>query len=239
MTKEIISIYIIYYDDPVKCYIGQSIHTITRFKKHAQMLLSGKHHSYKLQEEYNNRQNLPTMEVLEECNSAELNDLEIFYIVEFDSIYSGFNILSGGKVPIGHSSSRSKYSQEELIDIFMLLSDDSLTNKDISEITGQSIRLVETLAYGKRHIWLNESYPEIREKIDKIISSKLRSSLCNDYNARTGVVYTVISPTGVEYSFSNISRFSVEHNLNRSHLNQVILGKEMQHKGWRKGASDV
>lgn len=239
MAKETVSIYIIYYDDPIKCYIGQSIHTLTRFKKHAQMLVAGKHHSYKLQDAYNVRQQLPTMEILEECDPSELNRLESFYITEFNSISNGYNILSGGRVPLGHSSSRSLYSAEELIDVFMLLANDSLTNKDISEITNHPISLVETLAYGKRHAWLSEAFPEIRKQIDNIISSRLRSSLCNDYNARNGVLYTVVSPDTTVYKFSNIARFAKEHGLNRSHLNQVILGKEMQHKGWRKGVSNV
>lgn len=102
------------------------------------MLLAGKHHSYKLQEAYDVKQQLPSMEILEECEPSELNDLEIFYIKEFDSVSLGYNILSGGNIPIGYASSRSLYSAEELIDIFMLLSDASLTNKDISQITGHS-----------------------------------------------------------------------------------------------------
>lgn len=35
------------------------------------------------------------------------------------------------------------------------------------------------------------------------------------------------------------SSVAEEHGLNKSHLNQVILGKEAHHKNWRKGVQNV
>ena len=234
-----IGIYIIYFSDPQKCYIGQSVNVETRLRKHREMLLAANHYNYKLQQEYNILGILPSMDLLEECKPSELNSLEVAYIKEFDSVNSGFNILSGGSVPIGYESSRSKYTREELLSAFLLLANDTLTNKDIVNITELPSHVIECIAYNRRHKWLSEEFPEVREKINIIINNNTRSALCNDYNARNGIVYSVISPTGEEHTFSNIARFADSKGLNRSHLNQVILGKEKQHKGWRKGVQNV
>lgn len=232
-------IYIIYWNDPKNCYIGQSHYIETRLRKHKEMLLSNYHYNYKLSNAYLKYGNLPIMEILEECSISDLDKLEIFYIREFDSINSGYNITQGGASPGGTEATRSKYTREELVEIFLLLTDKSLTNKDIVEITKKPYSLISAIAYNARHKWLSEEFPEKRKEIDTIIDLNLRSSLCNDYNARNGVVYNVIDPMGKYHSFSNIRQFALQNNLNPSHLNQVILGHEQQHKGWRKGVLNV
>lgn len=234
-----IGIYIIYFDDPEHCYIGQSQRVETRIRKHKEMLVSNTHYNYKLQEAYNLSTKTIVAELLEECKPSELNSLEIYYINEFNSIDTGYNILSGGDVPIGYQSSRSKYTREILIQVYTLLADETLTNLDIIKICEVPMTLLESLAYNKRHKWLAEEFPILREKIDCIIRSNTRSKLCNDYNLRNGVSYIVLDPYNETHTFSNINRFAKEHGLNPSHLNQVVLGKEKQHKGWRKGAQHV
>lgn len=231
-------IYALYFE-PDKVYIGQSLYIETRYRKHKEMLKSGRHYNYKLSEAYVVYNTEPELQILEMCKSSDLDRLEIHYIKEFDSVNNGYNILWGGNSSSGVSASRSKYSKEEVLSVFTLLTDDRLTNKDISELTELPLTLVESIAYNKRHKWLAEEFPDIRSKIDYIINNNLRSKECNNYNARNGVIYTVIDPNGVEHKFSNIARFAEEHGLNRSHLNQLILGKELQHKKWRKGVSDV
>lgn len=232
-------IYLLHFGNYNKVYIGQSVRINRRYLAHLALLRKNTHFNYKLQEDYNLYKLDPSIDILEECSSTELDNLEIQYIEEFNSIDTGYNITNGGSIGRGYTASKSKYTKEELEEIFFLLTNPSLTNRDIAEITQQSVRLVETISYNKRHIWLAETYPEDRAKIDKIIADKSRSAECNDYNARKGIVFTVISPEGITHKFSNIARFADANGLNRSHLNQVILGKEKQHKGWRKEVPHV
>lgn len=232
-------IYILYFDDPEKCYIGQSIRINERYRKHKEQLARGTHPNSKLQNAYIKLDKYPCLEILEECNSNDLDKLEIFYISEFDSINSGYNITNGGSVGRGVSSSKSIYTREEILKVFFSLADPTLTQIDIATKYGLPLTLVQTIASDKRHNWTSEEFPEVRQQIKEVISSGIRHTLCNDSNARKGIIYNVIDPNGVSYTFSNIKRFAEEHNLNRSHLNQLVLGKEMQHKGWRKGVPDV
>lgn len=231
-------IYIIYFDSPENCYIGQSLRVQTRLRKHKEILNSNQHYNNKLQLAFNTSKDR-TFELLEECAPSELNDLEIQYVKDFNCLEQGYNLVAGGTIPIGHSSSNSKYKEAELIYLYNLIADDTLTNVDVSRMSGLPLTLVYSVAYGKRHLWLAEQYPELAKKIKEIISNKTRSTLCNDYNARNGVIYSVIDAEGIEHKFSNISHFAKANGLNRSHLNQVILGKEQQHKGWRKGVQYV
>lgn len=229
-----IGIYIIYFNDPDKCYIGQSTHMLTRMRKHKEMLRSNTHYNYKLQAEFNRLKVDPNSEILQECTISELDSLEIIYINEFNSIINGYNIIPGGSTGCrGVNSARSIYTREELLSIFLLLTNENLTNKDIHEITELPMSIIETIAYDRRHAWLSEEFPEERKKINNIISNRLRSSLCNDYNARNGIIYTIVSPDGIDHKFSNIAKFARDHGLNQSHLNQLVLGKETQHKKWK------
>lgn len=219
------------------CYIGQSTHINRRVSEHRRLLRNNFHYNAKLQKAYNNSNEL-TVEILEECALDMLDELEYYYITEMDSVINGFNITkgltAGGR---GVEASKSKYSREELIEI--LLTNPELSNKDISELTNLPITIVEAVAYGKRHLWLQEEFPTIWKQVQDIINSNIRFYSSNNINKRNNITHTVISPEGVEYTFSNIAAFAREFNLNRSHLCQLVQGKAKHHKHWtRKGGSD-
>lgn len=46
--------------------------------------------------------------------------------------------------------------------------------------------------------------------------------------------YDMIDPQGNVVHIFNMANFCREHNLNNGHMFQVALGKEKQHKGWRR-----
>lgn len=49
--------------------------------------------------------------------------------------------------------------------------------------------------------------------------------------------FRVISPDGIIYEDSNRLKFAMEHNLERTGLSKMILGKNKSHKGWKLAPS--
>lgn len=231
-------IYKITFDGIDGCYIGQSTHLEKRLRDHRSALRDNRHYNSKLQMAYSCIENDAEcrMEVLEECVSTELDSREEYYIKLFDSVHSGFNFLSTPtSTARGTKASRSKYTREEIIQIVDLLVDSRNSNIDISNRLNVPVSIVRTIAYGKRHRWVQEEFPEKWAIIKNNIESNSRFYSSNDINTRSGVVHTLISPTGQEYSFSNIAAFARKHNLNKSHVCQVLKGNVPHHKNWKKG----
>lgn len=232
-----VGIYLLHFGNEDTCYIGQSTHIEKRVAEHKKMLKSGNHYNSKLQAAYNTVKLLPTVEILERCSIDELNAKESSYIEEFDSINSGYNITNSGSGGRGIHSSKSKYSEEQILNVFFELTNPDMSNKDISEKLGIPITLVESIAYNKRHAWVSERYPELRQLIDNNIKSNSRFLSSNNIGRRKGNKYCLLDSNNVEYIFDNISEFCRKHNLNKGHVSQVLKGNEMQHKGFRKGVS--
>lgn len=51
--------------------------------------------------------------------------------------------------------------------------------------------------------------------------------------------HVVISPSGEEYTITNIKKFSKEHELSRDALAKVLTKSQKQHKGWRKPGTKI
>lgn len=107
-----------------KVYIGQAVHLERRLYEHRHYLELGKDKAIALQRSVT-KYGLENFEfyVLEYCKSNELNDLEIFYIQEFNSTNRkcGYNISSGGNSGLigykwpeefGRKISRTKKAQK-------------------------------------------------------------------------------------------------------------------------------
>lgn len=233
-----IGIYALYFEqDDSKVYIGQSTKIEDRYADHIGLLERGKHHQYKLQEAYSKFGCSPSMQILEISPISNLDDLENKYISEFDSIYSGYNVINGGSGGRGYTASRQKYSRELLLEIANLLCDATLSSIDIANKVGVKVSLVQTIAYNKRHHWITEEFPELRQQIDLLTKSKARFLQSNDPKRRNDTIYCLISPEGEYYYITNISKHAKEFGLNKSHLSQVLQGKVPHHKNWRKGVS--
>lgn len=86
-----------------KVYIGSSTNIENRFRKHIEDLMWNRHHSYRLQNLFNDNRHLPnrikfSYDVLEDVENADnLIEVEDKYIVQYNSIEEGFNtILASG-----------------------------------------------------------------------------------------------------------------------------------------------
>lgn len=77
-----------------KVYIGRSSNIEERWKEHKEALVSGKHHSYKLQECYNSLENKDDLkfEIIEEVKyENERIVKEQYYIDKYDAYHNGYN----------------------------------------------------------------------------------------------------------------------------------------------------
>lgn len=122
-----------------KVYIGQTRLSVEkRFNDHLRNCKSG---STKL---YTEMRELGVdkfyYDIIEECNNKNLNDREIFYIKEYDSINNGYNHTRGGDVDLEEA-----YSIEELQD----MADSGMALIDIVKETGI------TLGFLTHHIHTN------------------------------------------------------------------------------------
>jgi len=115
-----------------KVYIGESMNIEERWDTHKEDLNSGIHHSYKLQNDYNEyKLDKFIFEIIEEINYDEksfvhkliLLALEDRYIKQYDSIDNGYNIentlenILNGKKSIFHNKPLDKKSMKLLLNI--------------------------------------------------------------------------------------------------------------------------
>lgn len=224
-------IYILYWDVSIP-YIGQSINFSIRKTKHLSELRNSTHCNYKITNAYDKYKIMPNIELLEECASDSLNDLECYYIKEFDSIAHGLNIISGGySVGLGTSNSNSKYTRDQLIDVFRLLTDVNKDYTSISNLTKVHRSTVNQIARGVQHVWLKEEFPEIFLLIEQ--NYFIRASVVQRVQNKKTVYPNVLDPNGVIHSITtNLTDFCTLHNLQDTNMYKVFKGTRMQHKGW-------
>lgn len=99
-----------------KKYIGQSIDIYTRWYKHKYELNAGKHDNDYLQKAWNKyKEHNFKFYILELCEKAKLNELEIYYIDKYNTFKDrnvGYNLTSGGDSGrIYSEESRNKQSE--------------------------------------------------------------------------------------------------------------------------------
>jgi hypothetical protein len=224
-------IYLLRFIGTDKVYIGQSKNIEARFIVHVGRLRRNEAAS-KLQEAFN-LYGIPTFEILVECSETELDENEILGIEIFDSCNNGFNTFSkplGGSCLIGDKNPSSKYSNEDIEYAFLMLVYTDLAHRIIAETTKVSKATIDAINSCKVHSWLKEKYP----KEYYILANKPIRHSKNKTALEKGIIYpTIVCPNGIEYNVTNTSQFAKDHGLNNSHLVQVLLGKERQHKKWR------
>lgn len=223
-------IYLLKFNGTNKVYVGQSVNIDNRILRHKNNL---EHNvaSKKLQEAYL-CYGIFTYDILCECEEQELDILEKEAIDLYDSYYNGLNSRNGSTVGNGLKGDQnpgSKFSNEQVIDVFKLLvSDKDLTYKEIANTTNTNISLVKSIKIGVRHTWLKEEFPDtypILASLDKVAN---KNSAKNK-----GITYPPIyDKTGNMFLVSNVSSFAREHNLHAGHLNEVLNRKSKTTKGW-------
>lgn len=178
----------------------------------------------------------PTIEVLLECDEAELNSCEDEAIEVFNAVDSGFNSCKksgGGSSLYGEDRSTSVYTNEEIIVAFNALLDYYYTHTldEISALIGVSKAVLNQIGTGVKHKWL-EKYSS--EKYTELLSRKGTKKSAIQSAVSKGIVYpTIVSPQGLEYNVGNVSSFSKTHGLDCGNLNRLLNRKAKSHKGWR------
>lgn len=224
-----------------KVYIGKSIDISSRFRDHCNKLKIGRHVNYKLQKAYL-LHGVPLLSIIEYIDSSEeeyMYSKEISWITEFNSVIEGFNLTSGGDTgPIfkGDKHPNCTSSKIQLVEVFNLLCDTYLTQKEISRLSKVPIGVVERIAQGVNHRWLEEEFPEKYKKLLSIDREYKRSSSKNTGEDK-GIKYPVlISPQGTTYNdIPNLSLFARAHGLQTSNLHKLFKKERLFHKGWKLG----
>lgn len=222
-----IGIYLLKFGGTDKVYVGQSINIENRFRKHLHELRSNTHCS-KLQDAYK-LYGEPSLEILLECRTSELNNLEKEAIIIFDSFKNGFNTLPEAGNPILHGEDvgTAKYTNDKYKHVLKLLvqKSPSYTKREIASICDVSIYTVRHIAALESHTWLKEEMPE---------EYGILENIKNNSRYYHGKQYPLIqSPDGTIHEVVHVTNFAKEHGLLQSKLTEVLRGTRNVHKGWR------
>ena len=214
-------------------YVGQSLDIYTRYSKHLYRLKNNLA-NHKLQEAYEKygEPNLEILHILDESSGETLDELEQMAIEIFDSVNTGLNIRTkpagGGEGLQGQYHGNSKYTNDLIIQVFSMICQPTNSFKDIASILGVNINLVRDISKGKAHRWLKDLYPDKYVEMLELINTREK----NTYKDKYGFIPKLKSPSGDIVSVHNITEFSKQNSLNKSHISGVLSGKRKSHLGW-------
>lgn len=165
-------------------YIGQSVNIYKRWTNHRASAFNANSKDYNIPLYQDMRkyglQNF-IFEIIEECDSKELNDREQYWIEYYDSFYNGYNESFGGTL----HCRRSNVSKEKIIGVLTDLKTTNMKHKDIAQkwdISTEMVQGINTGRYWKHNI----SYPIQKEDhhkdkgcIDRKINEKVyKKDMC-------------------------------------------------------------
>lgn len=227
-----IGIYKLNFTGTNKCYIGQSETSIEkRFISHLRAMRQ-KFTSKKLQHAYD-MYGEPELEILLECATEDLDDLEKETISIYDSVNNGFNTMSGGSTgngQYGETASNAKYENETYISILKLLCL-GLNSKDIVGELAVSESVVKSIKCCENHKWLKEVLPEEYAIME---TKHLNYSPKNNHAKARGISYVPIVEiaTGKKYEIISLRETSRELNLDSGNLSKLLNGLVDSYKGF-------
>lgn len=226
-----IGIYSLYWEKQDLIYIGQSQNIEARFKKHLRDLNNKEHSNYKVQNAFDNY-GIPSLNILEICTLHNLNELEIVWQKEFDSLNS-LDLIDAGNRYQGLSSTNSKYTKLQVLKTFRLLYTNKISYSTIANLLSVNIGLVADISSGRTHIWLKYKYPclYLRMLKRKPISNKNIINNKNSMFSSSGREITLIK-NNVKYIITNQSVFAKEHNIDPSNISKLIRGKLLSCRGF-------
>lgn len=220
-----IGIYKLVFEGTDKVYIGQSVDIEDRFKRHLYAMRVGTSVP-KLQEAVK-LYGSPTLEILAECDTTDLDDFEIETISIYDSVNKGFNSLSGGSRVIGTNNPSARYTVEDYYNVLVLLGTPGIPWKKISKDTGVSEYTISHISAKESHQWLKEAFPIEYAKLEAIHSTGRNNAYMQ------GIFYPcIVSPEGVVYEVKCPTHFAKEHGLLQPKLHEVLTGSRNTHRGW-------
>jgi len=224
-------IYVLKFNGTDRVYVGQSVNIETRYRAHKQKLRNGSH-NYKMLEAYK-LYGIPELEIICECTKNELNRLEQEAFEIYDSINNGFNISEDPDIyQEGEKNGYSKYTNDQIREVFKYLLDISYRYKDIESLTGVKLNTVRHIANGESHSWLATEFPiEYADMLSIKGADRQASANC----AKTlGKIYPkVISPTGETFEVTNANAFARKYGLDSSYFIKLLNKRALSCKGWK------
>lgn len=227
-----IGIYALWWVQEDLVYIGQSSSINRRYTEHIYKMKSGNHSNYKVQELYTKTGNIPELVILELCSLDKLNDLEVIWTNEFNSLHTGLNIVEPGIVGHGTTSNNSKYSLLQVLKVFSLLYKTKLSYAHIADKLKVDISLVNDIRRGNSHTWLQDKYPSkyfimLSNRDSKYSDSRAYPDLISP----AGVIYTNITNLSDIYTKDPI--LSLNISAARNGFYKLKKGLKPSYKGWK------
>lgn len=87
-----------------------------------------------------------SFEIIEECDVSQLDEKEQYYIKYYDTYYNGYNDTLGGK---GASNVCIKLSKEDIVQIYNLLQNSNISQKEIAKQFNVGQDIISTINHGK------------------------------------------------------------------------------------------
>lgn len=233
-----IGIYRLVFENTNKCYVGQSVHIEKRFKEHLYSFKTETATS-KLLEAYK-VYGVPELEILVECSASELDIFEDEAIEIFQDNFNTYTTANQAPYGKGTESGNSKYTKEQLIQVFQLLTT-SISLLEIGKLTGVERSTIYKVSIGLSHLWLQELFPEAQDKIllENFNRKAAQHVQAAEHNKNTycasakGIIYPPIQcPEGHVYIVHNVQQFARDHNIPKSSLHRVLTKESKQVKGW-------
>ena len=152
-----------------QCYIGQSINIERRWTQEKRKAFRKKDPSYNylLSRAFRKYgiENF-SFEILEECSKEDLDDREVYYISKYDSYFNRYNQTTGGQISNGYNSC-VKISKEDLLEIYDLLQNSSISQSEIAKQFNVGKDVISTINHGKSRRLSGYTYP-LRDNNKKI-----------------------------------------------------------------------
>lgn len=136
-----------------KCYIGQSIDIVRRWRQHRTDYQTEEKVLYRAIRKYG-LENF-SFEVLEECEVTALNERELFWINEYDSYNNGYNATLLTSVS-GHPV---KLLEQQVDEIISDLKDSPLSQREIAKRYGVGEDTISEINQGKTRLRIGIEYP--------------------------------------------------------------------------------
>lgn len=207
-----------------KSYIGQSINIESRWSKEKSRAFQPNC------EEYNKTlfksfrkhglENF-TFEIIEECPMDQLDEKEQYYISLYDTYFQGYNETTGGQA--GNFNTCYKISKEDLLVIYDLLQNSTISQKEIAKQFSVGEDVISTINNGKSRRLPNYNYP---------LRITRKEHICCDCGKKLKSFYSKRCPECEAIRQRKVNRVS------REELKELIRNESFLSIGRKLGVSD-
>ncbi len=150
-----------------------------------------------------------------EQDCEDIDERETYWI---NKLKPTLNVLPGGKAMRGLNHPRSKYSEEQILEVLNLFLHSTAGYQDISDITEVSLGTVRDICWLRSHTWATEGL-----EAEILAAQKCREK-----------TYTVYDPGNVKHTFTNAAQFQQEHNLNSNAVYNILKSVSGFYEGWSR-----